>query len=29
MTNWDRRYGSEPLVQAFQEQVRQQLAGMP
>jgi TRAP-type C4-dicarboxylate transport system substrate-binding protein len=29
MTNWDRRYGSEPLVQAFQEQVRRQLAGGP
>ena len=29
MTNWDRHYGSEPLVQAFQEQVRQQLAGGP
>lgn len=29
MSNWDRRYGSEPLVQAFQEQVRQQLSGAP
>ena len=29
MTSWDQRYGSEPLVQAFQQQVRQQLAGAP
>lgn len=29
MASWDRRYGSDPLVQAFQEQVRQQLAVAP
>ena len=29
ITNWDQRYGGEPLVRAFQAQVRQQLDGAP